>query len=92
MSVSRDNRGFFLSRFTILLLGIAILHSLAAALSQTQSAETNSTPAQAQIADGQTAQAAHKRFWLAGRYDGNRIIIYFDAVKSTAPSRRLRKD
>jgi len=27
------------------------------------------------------AQAAPERFWLAGRYDGNRIIVYFDAVK-----------
>jgi hypothetical protein len=27
------------------------------------------------------AQANHERFWLAGRYDGNRVIVYFDAVK-----------
>jgi hypothetical protein len=26
-------------------------------------------------------QTAPERFWLAGRYDGNRIIVYFDAVK-----------
>jgi hypothetical protein len=26
-------------------------------------------------------QNAPERFWLAGRYDGNRIIIYFDAVQ-----------
>jgi hypothetical protein len=25
-------------------------------------------------------QAAPERFWLAGRYDGNRIIVYFDAA------------
>lgn len=29
-------------------------------------------------ADGQVQP---ERFWLAGRYDGNRIIVYFDAVK-----------
>lgn len=27
------------------------------------------------------AQTQRERFWLAGRYDGNRIIVYFDAVK-----------
>lgn len=27
------------------------------------------------------AQSHPERFWLAGRYDGNRIIVYFDAVK-----------
>jgi hypothetical protein len=27
------------------------------------------------------SQAQPERFWLAGRYDGNRIIVYFDAVK-----------
>jgi hypothetical protein len=27
------------------------------------------------------AQARPDRFWLAGRYDGNRVIVYFDAVK-----------
>lgn len=33
------------------------------------------------------AQTQPERFWLAGRYDGNRIIVYFDAVKfnGTAP-------
>ncbi len=76
-------------RLAVLALGMAILHSLPA-LSQTQSAQANSTPtpAQAQIADGQTAQAPRERFWIAGRYDGKRFIIYFDAVKfnGTVPS------
>lgn len=27
------------------------------------------------------AQTRPERFWLAGRYDGNRVIVYFDAVK-----------
>jgi hypothetical protein len=27
------------------------------------------------------AQTKPERFWLAGRYDGNRVIVYFDAVK-----------
>jgi hypothetical protein len=27
------------------------------------------------------AQKKAERFWLAGRYDGNRVVIYFDAVK-----------
>jgi len=27
------------------------------------------------------AQKTPERFWLAGRYDGNRVIVYFDAVK-----------
>jgi hypothetical protein len=27
------------------------------------------------------SQGQPERFWLAGRYDGNRIIVYFDAVK-----------
>ena len=33
-------------------------------------------------------QTKPERFWLAGRYDGNRVIVYFDAVKfnSTVPS------
>ncbi|HXX21305.1 MAG TPA: hypothetical protein VEJ46_18050 [Candidatus Acidoferrum sp.] len=26
-------------------------------------------------------QKKAERFWLAGRYDGNRVVIYFDAVK-----------
>ena len=26
-------------------------------------------------------QSQPERFWLAGRYDGNRVIVYFDAVK-----------
>ena len=35
------------------------------------------------------AQEKAERFWLAGRYDGNRVVIYFDAVKfeGTASSR-----
>ena len=34
------------------------------------------------------AQQSPERFWLAGRYDGDRIIVYFDAVKfgTTTPS------
>lgn len=33
-------------------------------------------------------QSQREHFWLAGRYDGNRVIIYFDAVKfnKTVPS------
>jgi hypothetical protein len=26
-------------------------------------------------------QRESERFWLAGRYDGNRVVVYFDAVK-----------
>jgi hypothetical protein len=26
-------------------------------------------------------QSLPERFWIAGRYDGNRVIVYFDAVK-----------
>jgi hypothetical protein len=26
-------------------------------------------------------QKESERFWLAGRYDGNRVVVYFDAVK-----------
>jgi hypothetical protein len=26
-------------------------------------------------------QGKSERFWLAGRYDGNRVVVYFDAVK-----------
>ncbi len=34
------------------------------------------------------AQEEPERFWLAGRYDGNRVVVYFDAVKfgGTIPS------
>jgi hypothetical protein len=80
MSVSRDNRGFFLSRFMILLLGIATMPGVPV-LSQTQ-------PLQKEPAPTQPEQAPAERFWLAGRYDGNRIIVYFDAVKfnGTMPS------
>jgi hypothetical protein len=28
-----------------------------------------------------SGQATPERFWLAGRYDGNRVVVYFDAVK-----------
>ena len=28
-----------------------------------------------------SAQTIPERYWLAGRYDGNRIIVYFDAVE-----------
>jgi hypothetical protein len=27
------------------------------------------------------AQTARERLWIGGRYDGNRVIVYFDAVK-----------
>jgi hypothetical protein len=38
------------------------------------------------VAQDQPIQSTHpqtkpERFWLAGRYDGNRVIVYFDAVK-----------
>lgn len=38
------------------------------------------------------AQAESEHFWLAGRYDGNRVIIYFDAVKlnNTVPTNARR--
>ena len=29
---------------------------------------------------GALAQTPPERFWLAGRYDWNRVLIYFDAV------------
>ena len=34
------------------------------------------------------AQAQQERFWLAGRYDSNRVLVYFDAVhfKGTVPA------
>ncbi len=32
------------------------------------------------------AQNARERFWLAGRYDGNRVVIYFNAVKFGSPA------
>jgi hypothetical protein len=37
--------------------------------------------AQDQPAKAQPEQVKPERFWLAGRYDGNRVIVYFDAVK-----------
>jgi hypothetical protein len=39
------------------------------------------------VTAGLTAQQDPDRFWLAGRYDGNRVIVYFDAVqfKGTLP-------
>jgi hypothetical protein len=38
------------------------------------------------------SQAERQPFWLAGRYDGNRVIIYFDSVKfnNTVPSNAPR--
>ncbi|HZW81093.1 MAG TPA: hypothetical protein VFF50_11530 [Candidatus Deferrimicrobiaceae bacterium] len=38
------------------------------------------------------AQKQPERFWLAGRYDGNRVIVYFDAVKfnGTVPATAKR--
>ena len=39
-------------------------------------------PALAILLAGLThGQSQPERFWLAGRYDGNRVIVYFDAVK-----------
>jgi hypothetical protein len=37
---------------------------------------------------GKAEQPLSRRFWIAGRYDGNRVIVYFDAVKfnNTVPS------
>jgi hypothetical protein len=34
------------------------------------------------------AQRGPERFWLAGRYNGNRVVVYFEAVKfgNTFPS------
>lgn len=36
----------------------------------------------------ETSGKQQERFWIAGRYDGNRVIVYFDAVKfnGTKPS------
>ncbi|MGH9736811.1 MAG: hypothetical protein ACRD8A_19750 [Candidatus Acidiferrales bacterium] len=38
------------------------------------------------------AQTEREPFWIAGRYDGNRVIIYFDAVKfnNTVPANAPR--
>jgi hypothetical protein len=46
-------------------------------------ATTVGAPVVAQDQPAQTtpAQTKPERFWLAGRYDGNRVIVYFDAVK-----------
>ncbi len=33
------------------------------------------------LSGGAFGQNAPERFWLAGLYDGNRVVIYFDAVK-----------
>jgi hypothetical protein len=35
-----------------------------------------------------SAQTPPRKFWLAGRYDGNRIVVFFDTVKfnGTAPA------
>jgi hypothetical protein len=84
-STLRNGAGFR-SRFAILILTIAILQSVPA-LCQTQSA-TLDLVAQTQTADAQPVETHSERFWLAGRYDGNRIIVYFDAVKfnGTVPS------
>ena len=40
-----------------------------------------SVVAQDQATQTARAEAKPERFWLAGRYDGNRVIVYFDAVK-----------
>jgi hypothetical protein len=40
-----------------------------------------SAVAQDQPTQAQPAQAKPEKFWLAGRYDGNRLIVYFNAVK-----------
>jgi len=38
------------------------------------------------------AQTPHDPFWIGGRYDGNRVIIYFDAVRfnNTVPANAPR--
>jgi hypothetical protein len=43
---------------------------------------------QAQAVQSQIDHVPSERFWLAGRFDGNRVIVYFDAVKfdRTVPS------
>lgn len=86
MRATLRNSGCFRSRLAILILTITILQSVPA-LCQTQSATPNSA-AQTQTADAQPVGTHSERFWLAGRYDGYRIIVYFDVVKfnGTVPS------
>ena len=80
------NSGWFLSRSAILMIGIAFAPSIPS-LCQTQTPAPDSVT-QAGTADAQPAANHLERFWLAGRYDGNRMIVYFDAVKfnGTVPS------
>src|SRR5947207_14808962 len=59
-------------RLAVLLLGLVTAHTLPA-LSQTTPGETS----REHIADAITGE----RFWLAGRYDRTRVVIYFEAVK-----------
>lgn len=88
MKASLYNRSVLGLRIMVLALGIAVM-SWVPAISQTPPAQTESAPAQP---EAQPDKEQGERFWIAGRYDGNRIIVYFDAVKfnSTVPSIRER--
>jgi hypothetical protein len=75
MRASAYNRTHLWLRLAILMFGIAGMQCVPAS-SQTPTDQAKPT------------QKQEERFWLAGRYDGNRVIVYFDAVKfnGTMPS------
>lgn len=64
------------ARLLIFLLDVAAFYSLAAF---SQSKPDQQVPAE--TANAPAADQPPERFWIAGRYDGNRVIVYFDAVK-----------
>jgi hypothetical protein len=57
----------FSTQLAILVFGVAVVSIL--------------LPAQTPPSSSQPNDAPPERFWIAGRYDASRVIVYFDAVK-----------
>lgn len=73
------------ARTTFLAL-VILAAPLISSFGQTPAPAEEPTPSQP-TADSASGKQ-QERFWIAGRYDGNRVIVYFDAVKfnRTKPS------
>jgi hypothetical protein len=63
-------RRLFLLVGLCLLPGLVLPQTVARSASSIQATDTSSEQ-----------QAPPEHFWIAGRYDGNKVIVYFDAVK-----------
>jgi hypothetical protein len=79
MRATANSSRFVLARLAILVLGVVPMLG-AAAVAQATPALNSPVPTQQPLKQKAT-EPEEERFWLAGRYDGNRVIVYFDAVQ-----------